>query len=314
MTDAGALGARPAFVVHDDFLETAFELRFQGLLKQAWRGRTWHVIAALPGSGKSLGIADLTHQSNSSKASSGATHLPLLAIRAPKNGGTDLALGTAFCTIFGIVPAMPWYVRRAWLVQAMAEAGVECIIIDDAQDLNLAHLAFLKELTDNLAAPPYERGVSLCLVTAHSGKVIPLKEIFSRPDILWRQFRRRLDTERPFCVVAGHTLEEVRSILEAFETLYREQLPDLRLLRWTKPIFSWLTHATLDPDGTKRVTMDHLTRLVTAALRRSYEQGATDVDDATLTRVAELMILRRDAIVEIAGAPHDPAFPVEEVG
>ncbi len=209
---------------------------------------------------------------------------------------------------------MPWYVRRAWLVQAMAEAKVECLIIDDAQDLNLAHLAFLKELTDNLAAPPYERVVSLCLVTAHSGKMIPLKEIFSRPDILWRQFRRRLDTERPFCVVAGHTEEEVRSILEAFETLYREQLPDLHLLRWTRPIFTWLTHATLDPDGTKRVTMDHLTRLVTAALRRSYEQGARDVDAATLTQTAELMILRRDEIIEIAGTPNDPAFPVQEVG
>ena len=255
MTDGNVPVPRPPFVVHDDFLETAFELRFQGLLQQAWQSRTWHVIAALPGSGKSLGIADLTHQSTSCKDTKGATHLPLLAIRAPKSGGTDLALGTAFCTIFGIVPAMPWYVRRAWLVQAMAEARVECLIIDDAQDLNLAHLAFLKELTDNLAAPPYERIVSLCLVTAHSGKVIPLKEIFSRPDILWRQFRRRLDTERPFCVVAGHTEEEVRSILEAFETIYRDQLPDLHLLRWTRPIFTWLTHATLDPDGTKRVTM-----------------------------------------------------------
>jgi hypothetical protein len=152
------------------------------------------------------------------------------------------------------------------------------------------------------------------LVTAHSGKVLPLKEIFSRPDILWRQFRRRLDTERPFCLVAGHTEEEVRSILEAFETLYRDQLPDLHLLRWSKPIFTWLTHATLDPDGTKRVTMDHLTRLVTAALRRSYEQGASDVDAAVLSQTAELMILRRDEIVEISGVPPDPPFPVEEVG
>ncbi len=313
MTDERAGDRRPPFVIRDDFLETAFELRFQGVLRQAWQEHTWHVIAALPGSGKSLGIADLTHQSHAYKASPGATHLPVLAIRAPKNGGTDLALGTAFCTIFGIVPAMPWYVRRAWLVQAMAEARVECIIIDDAQDLNLAHLAFLKELTDNLAAPPYERIVSLCLVTAHSGKVIPLKEIFSRPDILWRQFRRRLDTERPFCVVSGHTEEEVHSILGAFETLYREQLPHLHLLRWTKPIFSWLTHATLDPDGTGRVTMDHLSRLMTAALRRSYEQGASDVDAATLTRVAELMILRRDEIVEIADKPTDPDGPVEEI-
>ena len=113
--------------------------------------------------------------------------------------------------------------------------------------------------------------------------------------------------------MAGHTEEEVRSILEAFETLYRDQLPDLHLLRWTKPIFTWLTHATLDLDGTSRVTMDHLTRLVTAALRRSYERGASDVDTATLTRAAELMILRRDEVVEIAGPPNDPAFPVQEV-
>jgi hypothetical protein len=182
MTDRASV-PRPAFVVHDYFLETAFEVRFQGLLRQAWRERAWHVIAALPGSGKSLGIADMTHQSNVFKDSRGTTHLPLLAIRAPKNGGTDLALGTALCTIFGIVPSMPWYIRRAWLVQTMAQAGVECLIIDDAQDLNLAHLAFLKELTDNLAAPPNARQVALCLVTAHSGKVIPLKEIFSRPDI-----------------------------------------------------------------------------------------------------------------------------------
>ncbi len=112
--------------------------------------------------------------------------------------------------------------------------------------------------------------------------------------------------------MAGHTEEEVRSILEAFETLYREQLPDLHSLRWTRPIFSWLTHATLDPDGTGRVTMDHLSRLVTAALRRSYEQGASDVDPLTLTQTAELMILRREEIGEIAGTPNAPDFSVQE--
>ena len=208
---------------------------------------------------------------------------------------------------------MPWYVRRSWLIHALAEAEVQCLIIDDAQDLTLAHLAFLKELTDNLAAPPYERRVSLCLVAAHIGAAIPLKEIFSRPDTLWRQFRRRLDTERPFCVVAGHTEEEVRPILAAFEDLYRSQLPDLQLCRWTKSIFTWLTHTTLDPDGSKRVTMDHLTRLVTSALRRSYEQGARDVDATILAATAEHMILRRDEIVEISGLPPERALLVTEV-
>ena len=143
---------------------------------------------------------------------------------------------------------------------------------------------------------------------------IPLKEIFSRPDTLWRQFRRRLDTERPFCVVQGHTEEEVRSILVAFEDIYRSQFPDLHLGRWTRSIFTWLTHATLDPDGSKRATMDHLTRLVTSTLRQTYEQGATDVDASVLQATAELMILRRDEITAIDGLPTSRALSVQEVG
>jgi AAA domain len=310
MTDSHA---RPPFKVHDYFLETAFELRFQEILRSAWQQRTWHVIAALPGSGKSLGIADFLQQSNSYKNPRGMTRLPVLAIRAPKNGGKDLALGMALSAEFGLLPTMSWQVRRSWLIQAMADVGTECIIIDDAQDLNLAHLAFLKELTDNLAAPPHARQIGLCLVTAHSGKIIPLKEVFSQPDVLWRQFRRRLDTERPFCVVQGHTEEEVRSILIAFEDIYRSQFPDLQLDRWTKSIFTWLTHTTLDPDGSKRVTMDHLTRLVTRSLRQSYEQGATDVTAQALTSTAELMTLRRDEIVAIEGLPAPLPLSVQEV-
>jgi len=154
--------------------------------------------------------------------------------------------------------------------------------------------------------------ISLCLVAAHIGAAIPLKEIFSRPETLWRQFRRRLDPERPFCVVGGHTEEEVRSILAAFEDISRSQLPDLQLCRWTKSIFTWLTHATLDPDGSKRVTMDPLTRLVTSARRRSSEQGGRDVDANILAATAERMILRRDEIVEISGLPSESVLEVTE--
>ena len=137
--------------------------------------------------------------------------------------------------------------------------------------------------------------------------------MFSQPEVLWRQFRRRLDTQRPFCVVQGHTEEEVRSILMAFEDIYRSQFPDLQLGRWTRPIFTWLTHATLDPDGSKRVTMDHLTRLVTSALRQSYQQGAIDVTDQALAATAELMTLRRDEIVAIEGLPAPLPLSVQEV-
>jgi len=309
MTEPASNAARPPFVLQRRFLETPFERRFQGILRQAWEERSWHVIAAVPGSGKSLGIADFFHQSGAYKDTTGITRLPILAIRAPKNATREQALGMVLSAAFGIIPSMPWAQRRIWLVHILASTGVECIIIDDAQDLHLSHLALLKELTDNLAAPPYERRVGLCLVAAHSGNVMPLKETFARPDVLWKQFRHRMALINPYCIVSGHTEEEVRHILLTFEELYRSQLPALQLPRWTKTIFSWLIHPILDPDGTKRVTMDHLSRLVTATLRRAYERGATAIDAATLQAVAELMILRRDEIVHIDGS-----LPIQEVG
>lgn len=61
------------------------------------------------------------------------------------------------------------------------------------------------------------------------------------------------------------------------------------------------------------MTMDHLTRLVTSALRRSYEQGARDVDANILVATAERMILRRDEIDEITGFPSESVLEVMEV-
>ncbi len=305
---------RPPFVLQRNFILTPFEKRFQGILQNARRNRSWHIIAAVPGSGKSLGINDFVRHSGARKQANGRTFFPVLAIRAPEDGATEQALGQTLSDAFGVVPNMPWYARRTWLVQSLASTQVECIICDDAQDFSRHHLAFLKKLTDNLAAPPYERLVGLCLVVAHSGSVAPFKEVFARPEILWRQFRRRLDTERPICTVLGHTANEVRLVLTAFEDLYRSQLPDLQLRLWADSIFEWLTHPILDPDATGRVTMDHLARLVTTSLQRVYEQGATNVDAATLTEVAEMMILKRDEVVTIDGLPADVELPVREVG
>lgn len=309
MTEPFSSPRYPAFVRHHEFLETAFERRFQGLLQQAWSDRSWHVIAAVPGSGKSLGISDFCLRSGASKETNGTTRLPILAIRAPKNAAREQALGLALSAAFGVVPSMAWALRRSWLVQILASCGVECLIIDDAQDLKLTHLALLKELTDNLAAPPYQRHVGLCLVAAHTGRVIPFKETFAGPDVLWRQFRRRMDTEQPYCVVLGHTEEEIRPILTTFEELYRSQLPDLHLRRWSKAIFTWLSNPILDPDGSGRVTMDHLTRLMISALRRAYQQGVDDVNATILGEAAEMMVLHRDEVIQIDGTP-----PVREVG
>jgi hypothetical protein len=121
-------------------------------------------------------------------------------------------------------------------------------------------------------------------------------------------------TEKPYCIVPGHTEDEVRHILVTFEGLYRTQMPGLQLQRWTKTIFTWLTNPILDSDATGRVTMDHLSKLVTTSLRRAYEQGATDIDAATLQAVAEVMILRRDEITVIDGSPSDEMLKERGVG
>ncbi len=165
-----------------------------------------------------------------------------------------------------------------------------------------------------LAAPPFQRRVGLCLVAATGGNVVPFRATLAGPEPLWRQFRGRMDTEHPYYIVPGHTEEEIYEILTTFEEIYRSQLPNLQLRQWSKTIFTWLTNPILDPDSTGRVTMDHLTRLVTTALRRAYCRGATDVDAATLQAVADLMILRRDEITMIDGLPPEEFPPEQGVG
>jgi superfamily II DNA or RNA helicase len=47
------------------FVETAFERRFQAMLRSAWHKRSRHVIVADPGSGKTMGIRDLVKTAGS---------------------------------------------------------------------------------------------------------------------------------------------------------------------------------------------------------------------------------------------------------
>ncbi len=199
------------------FIETAFERRFQAMLRSAWQRRSWHVIVADPGSGKTMGIRDLVRTAGSPA---------ILAVTAPKNNEEEQALGNQLFTALGLPLRGRWSDRKPKLIGSMVQFGVKCLIVDDAQDLSLEHLMFIKELTDQ-GRLHYEYPLGLCLVTAGRGNTIPLKEILDQPDVMWLQFRRRLDKLEPFCRVAGHTLEEVREILVALETVYRELFPHL---------------------------------------------------------------------------------------
>ena len=289
------------------FVETAFERRFQAMLRSAWYKRSWHVIVADPGAGKTMGIRDLVKTTGSSV---------ILAVTAPKNNEDEQALGDQFFSALGLKLAGRWNTRKPKLMGHLHQCGTECLIVDDAHDLSLEHLMFLKEVTDQ-GRLQYDHPLGLCLVAAARGDIIPLKETLDQPELTWLQWRRRLDKLEPFCRVLSHTSEEVREILAALETEYRPLFPRLNLRRWSGTIYTWLTQPVLDPTHSGRVTMDYLMKFVTTALEWTYQDGDPDVRVERLEQTASLLVLRRDTLRIIDGAGpivEVPAPRAEEQG
>jgi hypothetical protein len=273
------------------FIETPFEIRFQAMLRYAWHKRSWHVIVADPGSGKTVGIREMIKTAGRSA---------ILAVVAPKNDEDEQALGDQLFAALGVQSKGHWRTRKPRLMGHLHQSGTECLVVDDAHDLSLKHLMFLKELTDQ-GHLQYDHPFGVCLVAAGRGNTIPLKEYFDQPETTWQQFFRRLDQLEPYCRIEGHTSEEVREILAALEKVYREALPQLNLLRWGSSIYTWLTQPVLDPTNSGRVTMNYLMKLVKTALEWSYEAKSPDVLIEMLEKAATLLVLRRNTLWIIDG-------------
>jgi len=286
---------RSALPLFDGFIETPFEHRFQGLLRQAWHQRSWHVIVAEPGSGKTMGIGDLRDEACRQAGTIGGRRYPVLAVTAPKNDPREAALGNFLLSALGLSARGRWSERKYLLFELLMQYGVECLVIDDAHDLSMPHLIFLKELTDQLQLA-CSQTLGLCLVAAGRGASIPLKDVFDQPETMWIQFRRRLDRVHPYCRIASHTEAEVRGILLALERIYRPSFCELNLQQWTGSIYTWLTHPLLDPQKSGRVLMDHLMKLITTALEWSYAEAQKDVSPKHLEAAAEQLTLRRDVM------------------
>ncbi len=221
----------------DGFIETPFERRFQSFLRAARHDHRWHVIVAEPGSGKTMGICDLRDAASREAGMSGGRRYPVLAVAAPKNDVREAALGNFLLSALGLSARGHWSERKYLLFELLIQYGVECLIIDDAQDLSLPHLIYLKELTDQLQLTHPSCVLGLCLVAAGRGASIPLKDVFDQPETMWIQFWRRLDRTHPYCRIASHTEAEVRHILLALERIYRSSFPELNLQQWTGSIY-----------------------------------------------------------------------------
>ena len=274
------------------YIETPFEIRFQAMMRYAWDKRSWHVIVADPGSGKTVGIREMIKTAGRSA---------ILAVVAPKNDEDEQAIGDQLYAALGVQSKGHWRTRKPRLMGHLHQSGTECLVVDDAHDLSLEHLMFLKELTDQ-GHLQYDHPFGVCLVAAGRGNTIPLKEYFDQPETTWQQFFRRLDQLEPYCRIEGHTSEEVREILAALEKVYTAALPQLNLLRWGSSIYTWLTNPVLDPTHSGRVTMNYLMKLVKTALEWSYEAKSADVLIDLLEKAATLLVLRRNTLWIIDGA------------
>ncbi len=75
------------------YIETPFEIRFQAMLRYAWDKRSWHVIVADPGSGKTVGIREMIKTAGRSA---------ILAVVAPKNDEDEQAIGDQLYAALGV--------------------------------------------------------------------------------------------------------------------------------------------------------------------------------------------------------------------
>jgi hypothetical protein len=96
------------------FIETAFERRFQAMLRSAWHKRSWHVIVADPGAGKTMGIRDLIRTAGSPA---------ILAVTAPKNNEEEMALGNHLFSALGLPIRGRWSDRKPNTSETVGTVG-----------------------------------------------------------------------------------------------------------------------------------------------------------------------------------------------
>jgi hypothetical protein len=283
-----ARGERPSVRLDDQYIETAFARRLHATLEDARRDRSWHVVGALSGAGKSTVVAEYLAAHPAVRAHDGSTSIPVLVATPPGFGTSRSGSGLARSLLdnFGTVPPGTQDARRSWLARQIVSCGVEMIVADDAHGADADDLLLLKKLTDE-ALRAGGRRVGLVLLCAATESATPLRELVERPTLQWSQFRRRMSPTAPWLYVASLGEDEVREVLLAYElSVLRPALPQLRLARWSRRIHRHLVHPYFDHEGSGRVTMQNVRNLVDGVVHRLVESGLNDLGDAAIIDTA----------------------------
>ena len=85
-------------------------------------------MVAEPGSGKTMGIRDLSAAASREVGGMGGRLHPVLAVTAPKNDPREAALGNFLLTALGLGARGHWSERKYLLFELLLQYGVECLV------------------------------------------------------------------------------------------------------------------------------------------------------------------------------------------
>jgi len=300
-TIVSARANRPAFVWQDRFLPTGFARRLTAVLERSFESGRWYVVFAQSHDGKTTALRKF-RRTHSVADVDGVRKIPVLATRTPTGRFSADHLVLALIQELGTVPNLRLTVLRSWLVRAVRMAGVRLIVIDDAHELTLAQLNYLRELTDQLKDAGIVVGVVLLAVTtSQQPKDQRLWRLIRESGLDARQFSNRLDGVDPLVLVPSLSKPELGKVLKSLEELYRPTFPDLKLAMWTTSMFDWLTAPTIDHARMGRVRMGAVCEVVRAALDLAWALGlrGLDPDGRMLSDAAFRLATRGDTFSRV---------------
>lgn len=252
------------------FILTPFAERFEEVINNARCNKQWGVVGAYARNGKTWCLRDLQKNSGAYKQYDGKTFIPVIAVRSPESKhSADLLY--AISSSIGMLHLSNSSALKRWLLDNIPRLGVQQIIIDDAHELNMNHFKFIKWLTDSLEL---ERGhyLSIVLTSIIEGNGISaLNKIKQYCGEGWMQqiYERFYFADTIF----GLNPEEVYQVLDAMEDIYRPFLPEIQLKQFAGNIFGWLTSTSIDVRGTRRVSMQNLSKLIYEAAKIACVQN-----------------------------------------
>ena len=298
---------REPFRWRNRYIPTGFSARLLPLLEYALETSSWLVVCARSGDGKSTTLRHFQSQHPFRRDADGVLRGDVIATRVPVGRGSADALLVALAEQLGAIPNLRLARLRQAVVSSIARAGIRLIVIDDAHELTLPQLNYLRELTDMLKDLRRDTGAEVGLIllavadTTDPGEQ-PLWRLIARSRLATEQFNNRLDGTSPLVMVESLSRDEVGRVLATYQRLYADLFPSLRLTPWTQLVFDWLTDRRIETAKTGRVRMRSVRRLLEAVLAEAWarELPGLDAEGRMLYDAAVRLAVRGTAYTSVA--------------